>query len=214
MSVQFNPSDDFASIADGLGPVTLTRPGGSLTVEIEHALCRALRRAEADESGGRYTTTDVVWHLSAAELPEPPRVGDVLVDAQHERWTLLSVRRVTLGGRWQCVGRNLAVAMGLDDYINLEKATVSKTDAGAEQRAWQPWRSGLRARIQRDTTKLQTDTEQQVLVERYRVYLLDDVEVDATCRVRTGDGTTYRILGSRRAERLGELMYLEVEHEA
>ena len=210
MSVNFDPTEDFQTISDGLRPVTLTRPGTDLSIEVPEALRRAILRRDTVDSDGRYTASDFVWHLPVATLSEVPQAGDILIDETGAHWTILGARPATFGSRWHCVCRNLAVAYGLDATVDIEKAAITKTDSGTEQRTWQPWRSGLSARIQPVTTRFQNSDERTKKIARYHIYLLEDVEIDATCRVRASDGTIYQILSSHRRQRLDELMYLTV----
>jgi hypothetical protein len=210
----FDPTPDFPAIADGLRPVTLVRPGTDLSIEVPDALRRAVLRRDTLDSDGRYTASDFVWHLPARSLTESPRAGDILVDDSGSPWTILGARPATFGSRWHCVCRNLIVAHGLSETVDIQKAAIAKTDAGAEQLSWQPWLTDLAARIQPHETTLKPSEERTETVNLFRIYLLEDVEIDATCRVRASDGTTYRILGSRRRSRLDELMYLEVERNA
>ena len=211
MSVNFDPTDDFTTVTDGFSPVTLTRPGTGLSVEVPKALRRAILRRDTLDSDGRYTASDFVWHLPVATLDETPQAGDILVDEDGSRWTILGVRPATFASRWHCVCRNLVTAHGLNEIVHIDKATITKTDAGAEQFSWQPWRTGLDARIHPVETHMETSEERTQTVAQYRVYLLDDLEIDATCRVRASDGTTYQILSSHRRQRLDELMYLLVQ---
>jgi hypothetical protein len=213
MAVDFDPSDDFTTVADGLSPVTLTRPGSDLSIEVPGALRRAVLRRDTMDSDGRYTASDFVWHLPVASLAETPQAGDILVDDADDRWTILGVRPATFGSRWHCMCRNLVSAHGLDETVDIERAVIVRTDAGAEQLSWQPWRADLPARIQPADTSLEPSDERTATVARFRIYLLDDIEIDATCRVRASDGTTYRILGSHRRRRLDELMYLSVQRD-
>ncbi len=207
----FDPTTDFPAVADGLHPVTLIRPGTGFSLEVPVALRRAVLRRDTLDSDGRYTASDMVWHLPAGALPEPPRAGEVLVDENGDSWTILGVRPATFSGRWHCVCRNLVAAHGLNETVDIQKALITKTDAGAEQFSWQPWLTGLAARVQPDGTTLKASDERTETVDRFRIYLLDDIQVDATCRAVASDGTTYRILASHRRGRLDELMYLEAE---
>ena len=105
MALEFDPSDDLADVTDGLTPVTVTRPGSSTATDVAHALRRSVRTREAEESEGRYTASDVAWHLPAAELTAAPRPGDVIVDGDGQRWTVLDVQEARLAGTWRCVAR-------------------------------------------------------------------------------------------------------------
>ena len=206
-----DPSADFQTVADGLRPVTLTRPGSDLAIEVPGALRRAILRRDTVDADGRYTASDFVWHLPVATLSETPQAGDILIDETGAPWTILGARPATFASRWHCVCRNLIVAYGLNDTVDIQKAVIAKTDAGAEQLSWQPWRVGLDARIQPANARLEVSEERTQSIDRYHIYLLEDIEIDATCRVQASDGTTYQILSSHRRQRLDELMYLSVQ---
>ena len=75
MATDFDPQSDFAQVADALEPATLRRADGSGSTAVASALRRAVTTREAAASDGKYTTSDVHWHLAAAELPAPPRLG-------------------------------------------------------------------------------------------------------------------------------------------
>jgi stage V sporulation protein SpoVS len=205
----FDPSDDFTSVTDALEAVTVRRPGSSAVAAVAHALRQAVRTREAERSEGRYTAGDVVWHLPAAEIAEPPRPGDVIVDAAAERWTVLEVAQATLRSRWRCVARNLAVFHGLDDYIDLERAEFAKGQGGADEPAWHVWKAGLRARIQPATADVQIEHERQTLAARFKVFLADEVTIDHALRIRGPGGAIYAITGYRKAETIDALLEID-----
>jgi hypothetical protein len=208
--MDFDPADDFPNTSDGLTSVTVTRPGGSSCSEVSHALRRPIRTREAEKSGGRYTASDVTWHLPASELSAAPRPGDVIVDAEGQRWTLLDVTQTTLGARWRCVSRNLAVVHGLDAYVDVEKAEYAKGTGGADQPTWHTWRTGLRAKIQPARILVRNEHQRQVTAAGFKVLLLDHVDVDHTCRIKGSDGTLYRVVGYRKADRIDALVEIDV----
>jgi hypothetical protein len=220
----FNPSDDLTTIADGLETVTLVRRGsasGEGTV-IVHALRRAMTALEASiatsadvhkqvPSGGRNTAADLVWHLPTAELTESPRLGDWIVDAGGQRWTILEVKLATLGARWRCETRNVAVAHGLDDTISVLKASYMKSTCGAAEPVWRTWKTGVRARIQPIDTKLTSDETIHAATSQFRIFVEEPLVLDQTCCIRAADGTLYRIKSTSGAERIGELQFIETE---
>ncbi len=122
----FDPSDDLSSVADGVETVTLLRRGrtpGDAGTAIAHALRRAITAGEAAmiasgdvrkqvPSGGQQLADDLVWHLPVAELPDAPRLGDVILDGDGRRWTILAVKLATLGVRWRCETRDVGIAVG------------------------------------------------------------------------------------------------------
>ncbi len=217
MSLDFDPSADLTAVGDGTETVTLLRrgntPGAGGTV-IAHALRRAITAGQAAivnrgdvrkyvVSSGLYTAVDLVWHLPVAELPESPRLGDVILDGDDQRWTILTVKRATLGARWRCETRNVSVAFGLDDTISVLKAVGESS--------WRTWRTGVRARIQPIETKIDADDETPSTTTRYRIFVEEDLDLDHTCSIRGADGTIYSVTGAIGAERIGELQVIEAE---
>jgi hypothetical protein len=209
MSLSFDPGDDFANVADRLEPLTLLRPGSAAT-SVGGALRAAVSTAEARASDGKYTAGDVVWHLPAGEVSSPPVPGDVIVDAAGGRWTVLAVGEATAGSRWRCVSRNLAIVHGLDQHVDIEQAVYAKGEHGAEQAAWRPWRTGVAARIQPVQSTATDEHQRRVTTAAFVVYLAESLAVDHTHRIKSPDGTVYRVVGSRRAERIDALMEVDV----
>lgn len=206
----FDPTSDFAELIDALETVTVVRPGSSSSTAVSRALRQPVRTREAAASAGRYTASDVVWHLPVAELPQRPRLGDVIVDAAGQRWTVLDVQQATHGSRWRCVARNLAIAHGLDQYVDIQQATFQKSDTGASEPTWRPWRTGVPARIQPQRLEVAGKHNRLTAVARVTVFLADRLALDLTHRIRGPDGTVYRILAVRQADRIDALMEVDV----
>lgn len=189
-------------------------PGDAGTV-IAHALRRAITAGEAavvntgdvhkqTPSGGRQLANDLVWHLPVAELPDAPRLGDVILDGDGCRWTILIVKLATLGVRWRCESRNVAIATGLDDTISVQKNVGTSSSP-----TWQTWKTGVRARIQPLKTTIDSDTPSTTT--QYRIFVEENIALDHNCRIRGADGTIYAITGSSGADRIGELQMIEVK---
>ncbi|MCE5301844.1 MAG: hypothetical protein LLF97_01895 [Planctomycetaceae bacterium] len=217
----FNPQEDFSAVVDGFETVTLVRRGGA-TRTVVHALRRATTIAEGVigsssdvrrqvPSGGRLVAVDLAWHLSIAELPEAPQLGDAIVDGEGQRWTIVEVKRNALVARWRCAARNIAVAFGLDDTISVLKAAYVKNSCGAAEPIWRLWRSGVRARIQPIKTSVVADESTRGIAASYRIFVAEELDLDQTCRIRGSDGTLYTVKSASGAERLGELQTIEAE---
>ncbi len=218
----FDPTDDFSLVADGTEPVTLLRRGatpGSPGTAIAHALRRAITAGEAAivntgdvhkvvPSGGQQLADDLVWHLPVAELPDAPQLGDVILDGDGRRWTVLTVKLATLGARWRCETRNVAVAHGLDDTISVQKSTTTIV-SGVSTTTWRTSKTGIRARIQPIETVIDAATPSTTTT--YRIFVEENVELDHTCRILGPDGTVYSITGSTGADRIGELQVIEAK---
>jgi len=223
MAVNFDPFHDFTQITDGLESVTLLRRGsspGEPAAVIAHALRRLTATKETTfgnrsevrkhaDSDAHAQAADVDWHLPLEELPEAPQMGDVVLDADGRRWTILEVRNTTLNSRWRCYTRELAITYGLDDTITILKAEYAKSDAGAVEATWHVWRTGVRARLQ--PFSMQVEVEHAALGSemRFRIYLEESVTLDHNFCIQGADGSQYKILWTTGAPRLGELQTLD-----
>ncbi len=205
----FNPGNDLVKVADGLQRATLLRRGGAASVTLDAVLPRAVRTGEAGASGGTYTASDLVWYLAAADLEQPPQPGEVIVDSAGGRWTILQVRRATLQSVWRCATRNLAVAHGLDQHVDIEQATFRKNAAGVEEPTWHTWKTGIAARIQPQVARPQSDPQNQTTMLRYTIYLAEEVPLDHRCRIRAADGTRYRVIAVRKPQRIDALLEVD-----
>ncbi len=216
----FDPSSDLSIIADGTETVTLLRRGrtpGDVGTVITHALRRAITAGEAAmintgdvrkqvPSGGRQLADDLVWHLPVAELPDAPQLGDVILDGDGRRWTILAVKVATLAARWRCETRDVAIATGLDDAIS-----VQKNVGNVYSPIWRTWKTGIRARIQPLKTTIDSTAETPFTTTRCRIFVAENLDLDHTCRIRGADGTIYTPLDSTGADQIGELQVIEVE---
>lgn len=200
-----------AIVADGQEPITIQRRGSSDQTVVPHALRRTMTEREAAASNGHYTATDALWYLPKGECPLPPRLGDAIVDAADARWTVLEVDDAAPGTCWICVGRNLALAYGLDDTIDVEQALYGKGEGGAVSITWQTWRTGVRARIQPGPLTLETVVDICRSVQKFQVFVAEDLAIDRHYRLRAADGLIYRVIGSQAAQQIGKLPVIEVE---
>ncbi len=210
MTIEFDAGGDLANVADGLVEVTVTRPGSSDSTQVAHALRRMVKVREIKELDGHFRASDVTWHLPTSEMTSRPRLGDAIVDADGERWTVLDVRKATADSRWRCVCRNLAVVHGLDQYIDVETATYTKSAGGADVPTWRAWRTGLKVKIQPVESKAGQRHDRRITATRYKVFVAEDLALNHTHRVRGPDGTVYRVTGCRQADRIDRLMEIDV----
>jgi len=206
----FDPGNDLVRVADGLLPVCLHRPGTSHAIPIAQALRQSRAAPCAQRSGAEPPARDVVWHLPAEQLPITPRPGDVLVASDGRRWTVLTVEEATLGSRWRCVCRDLIEMHGLNQSIDIEKASYRKAAQGQQEIDWHTWRTGVRARIQPVSSKTASEHPLPATVARYRIYCLEDLELNHHHRIRGPDGARYRILGTSKADRIDALLEIDV----
>lgn len=203
------------SCVDGLETVTLRQPGADSGVAISEALRRPLTSGaggtrEAAPSAGVYTRSDVRWLLAARQVPEPPRLGAKVVDAAGVEWTVLMAEPTALGSRWVLWCRALDLAHGLDQRVNVERATWSKSPSGAMSAAWQTWRVALPARLQPISLATASEHGQRFARATHRVYLAEALPIDSNCRI-VHDGRAYHVLGCRMLERIDHLLEIDCE---
>lgn len=210
MTLSFDPGSDFSAVADGLQPATLARADGASSISVGGAVRATVSTAEARASRGKYTESDVVWHLPALEVADPPMPGDAIIDAAGRRWTVLAIRQTTADSRWRCMCRNLAIVHDLDTVVDIEQATYTKGEHGAEQATWNPWRTGLAARIQPVQSAAREEHQRPVTASECVVYIEEQLTLDHTHRIKTPDGTVYRVVGCAKAERIDALMEISV----
>jgi hypothetical protein len=210
MSELLDVQDDFAAVADRLEAVTLERRDGAPTL-LAGALRRAVTTREAAISDGKYTSADVRWHLSAAELTKPPRLGDQIVDVAGQSWTILEMRLATCGSRFVCIARNLAIAAGLDTLIAIRREMIVKGTSGAAERSWQSYRTNVRARIQEQTSERSEQHGRQSGVVTAKIYLAEQIPVDNGFQIVAADGTTYEVTGYESPDEIGRLFVINAE---
>jgi hypothetical protein len=216
----FTPIDDLSTVADNTETVTLLRRGttpGGVGETIAHALRRAITAGEATiigtgdvqkqvPSGGKLLATSLVWHLPATELVSPPQLGDVILDAGGVRWTVMTAKLTTLGARWRCECKHVAVAEGWDNTISVQKNTGTTASS-----VWQTQQSGVHARIQPIKAVFKTDADTPKTTTTYRIFIEENIDLDHTCRILGADGTIYSITSSSGMDRIGEIQVVEAE---
>jgi len=210
VSVGFDPNSDFETICDGLEAVTLKHRGSS-SESIATALQRSLNTREIAASDGKYVSGDVRWHLPDALVTNAPRLGDTIVDVGDRYYTILDVQHATLENRWRCIARDVAVVYGLDDTVEILEATYAKGDGGAMEPTFATKWTGIRARIQPDAMDATTEHGQRYPNRKFNIFIAEDLDLTNLHRVKSKDGTAYKIMGYTRAERIGELQTITAE---
>ena len=209
-STLFDPSTDFEDVVDGLEAITLDRRGSTPNTDITHALQRAITNAEVEASNGLYRMGDVRWHIPDVEAGTAPRLGDVVVDASSDRYTIIDAQYATLEARWRLICRNLRMVFQLDDTITLLRAVYTKSTGGAAEPTWHVWRT-VDARIQPQTFDIGVENTAKRLVKGVDIFIAESLDIDTEHRVRGRDGTIYKIASYAGAERIGELSTISAE---
>jgi hypothetical protein len=109
------------------------------------------------------------------------------------------------------VGRNLRIVYGLDDTLSIETAAFTKGTAGAAERTWSTWRTGVRARIQETGAGHGEEAGAKRTLKAYTVLLEDDYDLTHTHRLKDRRGTYYKVTGVTSKGEIGRPMAIEAE---
>jgi len=208
VTLTFDPSTDFEDVVDGLEAVTLVRRGKAAT-SIASALQRAIGEREAAASNGQYTSRDVRWHLPDALVGDRPDLGDVILDAAGNRYTILDAQHATLENRWRCIARDLVVFWRLTDWFTIEEATFSKGTGGAAEASWTRLRV-VRGRMQPIGRAMTVEEEARRTTRRWQLFVEEDLGLTHEHRIKAADGTRYAIESVTGPEQIGQVPVIEV----
>ena len=201
MSLELNVADDFATILDGSESVTLRRQGTPETIPVA-AAWRFLEKSDEVEIGAAdYARNDVLWQLPWDASHDEPRLGDLIIDAADQCWTILSVERLRLGTRFKCLARNLRLAFGLDTRVDIQRADVQDPSVRPESVDWITLQAAVPARILLDRTRVTFDPgdpDESIdpsysSTATYRVILGEQIELDHNHRLIDLLGTVYNV---------------------
>lgn len=209
----WSPAGDFETVCDGLTTVTLRRHNGT-ELTTENALRRMVTTREAAASGGKYTAGDVRWHLdqidSVAYISygtlSAPRVGERIVDSGNTIWTILAVEEATLGSRFGCVCRNMAVYHGLNEKVNIERSTQTKGVHGEPLLTWEARAYDVLAKVHVSGDSQTDERSARTHRRTATVYFAEDVDLDPQRdRIVQPDGTVWMVESYSMPESIDQL---------
>ncbi len=210
MSVAFDPSDEFAQWADGLENVTLRRRDSGETVAITVALRRDALAQEAQPSAGAARQTDTVWHLQLPTGESPPELGDVVIDARKYHWTIQQTEELSLLGRWKCAARELRVAFGCADHVDVQRAVWDDLGSGPEIVSWSYVYTALPVKIQPEETLVSDTSITPTSTVRFHIILGEAFPLQPDDRFVAADGAIYRLESIEQADRIDVLPIAKV----
>ncbi len=205
MTIELDIHDDFSTILDGAEPISLQRHGSANTVAVLKAWRYSFETTEAQAGISGVVRNDVVWQFVWDEAVDRPRVGDSLIDAANECWTILAVVERGNKSRLQCVTRNLRLVHQLDDRIEIQQATWEDLGTGPEITGWTTLRTAVPARIQPDQTTVDNSADPPTSTTTYRVLLADNTPLDHNHRLVGPEGPIYQVQEYSQAERIDVL---------
>jgi hypothetical protein len=202
MALELNVDQDFATIVDGSEPVTVKRWNSAETISVADAWRHLSKTGEVEIGSGDYARHDVVWQLPWNPSDDGPRLGDVIVDAGGQCWTIITVERLRLGTRYKCLARNLRLAFGLDTRVDIQQADVEDLSSRPDSVDWITLQAAVPARILQDRTRVSFDPgdpEEEIdpsfsSTATYRIVLGEQIELDHNHRLVDLQGAVYDVV--------------------
>ncbi|MCA9246854.1 MAG: hypothetical protein KDA42_07050 [Planctomycetales bacterium] len=210
MTLAFDPNADFGAVTDRTESITL-QPAAGGAVQVDAALRRRPVVGEARSFGRRVTEpgaiqTDVVWHLPAGALANAPVPGDKITSSDGMVWTILQAELQTLGSRWRCVARHLAIAETLDTLVDVDVALARKDRHGGPELLWRRWKANVRASIQPASITASVDNDVRAIDATHAVHFQEDFALGPRHRLVDRQGRIYLVLRVEKQQTHGELM--------
>ena len=198
-------TNDFSLFTDHLAPVTLHHHGSTRKVTVETACREFGTTREAAPSEGAVLQTDATWPMQLPPGEAAPRVGDVAVDQQKNRWTILEVKHLAALGRWKCATRELRLAHGCEELVDVERAVWDDLGSGPEIVDWVYVCHALPAKIQLAELLLDTSTDPPTKQLLFDIILSESLPLEPDDRFTAEDGATYRLQSLEQANRIDAL---------
>ncbi len=185
MSLSLDISTDFRTVTDWLKPASVDG------LDVQTSLRRAISVKEAQASEGKYTSSDVAFHLDRAEVPQQPQLGTQIID-EDGIWTILDVHWETLANRWRCVCRKLDIDPC--SIVSIQSATFAKSDSGALEPTFTTTAENVVAKIQLLGTDVDTDRSNRTTKQDAVVYFAQARDLNPADRIIALDGTVLKVL--------------------
>jgi hypothetical protein len=178
MTLSTDIAADFGLVTDFLAPVTVD--GAS----VNNALRRAVTTSEAARSGGKYLSSDTVFHLDIAELPSRPAIGGQIVDQDGDTYTILEVAKQTLANRWRCIARSLYLDPA--QTVTIQQATFSKSTTGAQEPTWTDVATNVPAKVVIESETVDDTHDGRSLKQTATVYFATPQTLTPQYRIVSG----------------------------
>lgn len=195
-------------IFDGTEAASLTQAGTGDVASIADALRRSVTATEAAASAGKYTSSDVRWHLPAVQCSFAPKPADYIV-AGAETFRVLAVELATLRTRYACTCRLLAIENRLQDFVSVELGVATSSPMGTPQYRWERTYVNEAAAVFEASEDEQLRPAGDKLQPTHVVYFSRAIEIDARYRI-VHDGTIYRVIGARDAQAIDAFFAVDV----
>lgn len=207
--IEMDLSKDFACL-DQLQPVTLRRRGSTQQVPIAQAF---RLESQATEVQGT-AKADAVWHLVLPNEEPAPQPGDVVIDGESNRWTVLAVEELQALGRCKCHTRDLTLAFGCHQLVDVTRPVWGDNGSGPEIVDWAQVCQSLPVNIQLDEMVLDTTTTPPTQNLYFNIILSESIDLRPDDRLTADDGISFRVQAYEQADRIDVLPVARTLQEA
>lgn len=202
MTLNWDASGDFEEVLDTLEEVRVFRAGCDAQVTYPKAW-RFVESAEPANDADVVVRRDAVWHLPAGGNQRDPAVGDRLIDAAGDCWTLSRVERLRAATRFRCESRSTRLRAADAVWLRLERATWADGPDGPVVSGWTietPAVSGVVELLASTPSTSDPSAESQ----RYRITLAEPIEAGPHHRLVGPGGEAFRLADAVTAPPPGE----------
>lgn len=193
MTLAADIADDYL-LAPKLEDAVVHHVAAATSETVENVYWTPVRRKEAGESKGVYTTRDRKCMVGAAAIDTEPKPGDLITDAAAVQWTVLEADLFRLGTIYRCWCRKLEIDGTLGDLCQIQQTMGTFVDSvGSPAPRWATVYADVRCNFKAIDGGQQTEQNQTRVFSKYLVTLGQSLDfADSTYRI-VRDGVSYTI---------------------
>ncbi|MEO0529620.1 MAG: hypothetical protein AAF266_03480 [Planctomycetota bacterium] len=181
MPLNWDTDDDFGEVVDTLEPIALRRQG---CVDNADTLAAWRFREEASDINAGVRKVDLTWQLPLADLPDPPRPGDVVVDEAGLETMLEEIVRLRGSSRYACRGRRIELDRHETERFDIERPIYVSTSEGPVLDRWERGRLAVEGFF---------DLKSPGPPQRYDVSIVCDADLEVGYRVSRHRGGAFLV---------------------
>jgi hypothetical protein len=132
-------------------------------------------------------------------------IGDAILDQSGACWTILSVSQRSAKTRLRCQSRNLHVAHGLTNRVDVQQAIWDDLGSGPEIVGWSILRTAVPARIQPLQSNIDATADPPTSTATCQIVLGEELPLDHNHRIVGPDGAVYQLVEYSQADRIDVL---------
>lgn len=202
--------NDF-DVADNIESVLLVPVGQPDTVRAR-ARRRAVRRGEAEVSGGAYSLRDSVFTFLKCEVSAPPLPGSLIyTEYRDELWHVYELFNTVHRTRYQCFARKGFLESELDEVADIQVNEGGKDTHGAPYKRWGVLLAQHPVKVQEIENSIATDDNRTMVSRGAQIYIATDKNLEAGMRVVVSGGKTWNVTQVTGKGEIGMLQVLDVE---